>query len=682
MKKNWNVAKIFTLLITVLFLASTLFVGCKEQEPEPGPEPDPSPVMYTVTYAVEGGGKISVTGIPEPKTVEKGTVLKVDDLPTLTEPEGWTFKCWYIGEEPFTSDYTVTSNIIITAKFVENVAPSFPEDPVDPDTTNNFNGNYYAGKYGDTDFGYIEFTTETECVVCVVSEVSATYTVADNVATIKGEKVSDEEDAIEIKTTALANDSFSVTYPVEICQKFNPDASENMVITYTKADKPSSEGGEGGVESDPEIPETPADPEDPSDPETPETPADPEDPTDPEDPVVPDTTNNFERNYYAGKYGDTDFGYIEFTTETECVVCVEIDVPATYTVADNVATIKGVKVSDEEDYSEIEIKTTTLANDSFSITYPVEICQKFDPAASEDMVITYTKVDNPSSEGGEGVVVPDPVVTYTVEGIDANLVTGLPKTGSVNKDIVLNLSPLEAPEGYVFDGWYINDECVSQHTVDADVTIVAKFSAIVPVGTTYTIPDINAEWTNIVVYVWSEDVDPVILQATNDAGIVSFQSTVEYEKAIVVKINDSVDTNDVVIDVVSEFHVWSATVKVDQTGNLELGENNIYELPPIVSKEVYLNPGVWDADSAWFAVNYWGDNGSGWIKMVLEDKYYKCEIPEGSNIIFCRMDPSKSDLSWDSKWNQSEDLILSNDNLYSISGWGGEKSTGSWSTKE
>ena len=54
MKKNWNVAKIFTLLITVLFLASTLFVGCKEQEPEP--EPEPSPVMYTVTYAVEGGG--------------------------------------------------------------------------------------------------------------------------------------------------------------------------------------------------------------------------------------------------------------------------------------------------------------------------------------------------------------------------------------------------------------------------------------------------------------------------------------------------------------------------------------------------------------------------------------------------------------------------------------------------
>ena len=519
MKKNWNVAKIFTLLITVLFLASTLFVGCKEQEPEPGPT---VPTKYMVTYVTNPEG-LQVENFPTKGEVEENKTI---ELRTLTLV-GYTFDGWYDGDTKVESPYKVTKAVTLTAKFTEIV----------PDTTNNFNGNYYAG---EDDMGYIEFTTETDCVVFVVSEVYATYTVADNVATIKG-----------------------------------------------------------------------------------------------------------------------------------------------------------VKISDEEDYSAIEIKTTTLANDSFSVTYPVEICQIFDPSASEDMVITYTKVDNPSSEGGEGVVVPDPVetflVTYAVEGIDANLVTGLPETGSVNKDTVLNLSSLAAPEGYVFDGWFINDELVSQHTVVAAVTIVAKFSEIVPVGTTYTIPDINAEWTNIVVYAWSEYVDAVILQATNDAGIVTFQSTVEYEKAIVVKINDSVDTNNVVIDDVSEFHVWSATVKVDQTGNLELGENNTYKEEEVVLSEtkIYLAPNSnWKSNGARFAAYFFG-NGDTWVDMTDSDGdgIYECSVPEGfPSVIFCRMNPEIIENNWNegTKWNQSGDLTVPTDgtNLFTVPEGVWDVSTGSWSTKE
>ena len=661
MKKNWNVAKIFTLLITVSFLASTLFVGCKEQEPEPGPVP--SPVMYTVTYAVEGGGN-SVTGIPEPKTVEKGTVLKVDDLPTLTEPEGWTFEGWYIGEEPFTSDYTVTSNIIITAKFVENVAPSLPENPVEPDTTNNFNGNYYAG---EDDMGYIEFTNETDCVVFVVSAVPAKYTVADNVATIKGVKVSDEEDysEIEIKTTALANDSFSVTYPVEICKMFDPDASENMVITYTKADKPSSEGGEGGT--------TP--------------PAGGE-----EDSTTPDTTNNFNGNYYAGKDGDTDFGYIEFTTETECVVYVVSEVPATYTVADNVATIKGEKISDEEDYSAIEIKTTTLANDSFSVTYPVEICKMFDPAASEDMVITYTKVDNPSSGGGEGVVVPDPdpvetfLVTYTVEGIDANLVTGLPETGSVNKDTVLPLSPLEEPEGYVFDGWYINDEGVSQHTVVADVTIVAKFSEK---AVEYTIKNADSSWQNIVVYAWKDDGDDGFFSAVNDGGTVTFVANIPIEKCILILLKEDIDVSKVLDGSVS---AWDN--RETQTLDLIIDGDNIATIITEFVEKVYLKPNSnWlqegDGKTPRFAAVFipGGDwNKILWVNMIADDDMFVCDVPKGyDQVQFCRMNGNTEDNNWDNKYNNSNTLaipFLGDYNILCTIPDGGWSDVGSWSTKE
>lgn len=114
MKKNHNVAKIFTLCITVIFLVSSL-VSCKD----PQPTPEPEPTMYTVTYTSVGGGD-SVTGIPESTTVEEDTVLKVADLPNLQAPEGWTFDGWYIGEEPFTADYTVKSNVTITAKFTQN----------------------------------------------------------------------------------------------------------------------------------------------------------------------------------------------------------------------------------------------------------------------------------------------------------------------------------------------------------------------------------------------------------------------------------------------------------------------------------------------------------------------------------------------------------------------------------
>lgn len=476
---------------------------------------------------LRGGGN-SVTGIPEPKTVEKGTVLKVDDLPTLTEPEGWTFEGWYIGEEPFTSDYTVTSNIIITAKFVENVAPSLPEDPVEPDTTNNFNGNYYAG---EDDMGYIEFTNETDCVVFVVSAV-----------------------------------------------------------------------------------------------------------------------------------------------------------PATYTVADNVATIKGVRISDEEDYSAIEIKTTILANDSFSVTYPVEICQRFDPDASENMVITYTKVDNPSSGGGGAVVVPDPVetflVTYTVVGIDANLVTGLPETGNVNKDTVLSLSPLEAPEGYVFDGWFINDELVSQHTVDADVTIVAKFSAIVPVGTTYTIPDINAEWTNVAVWAWDNAGTGEALPAENNEGTVTFQTNSAIIGCLVVKLRQGF--NEEVKENIWNFRDGGETDA--QTSNYYLDS---YIATYSTEGKILLKPSSnWLDANARFAAYFFNNttNSNIWVDMTETssfEKIYEVTIPEGyPNVIFCRMNPDTEENDWGTegshKWNQSPDLDVENNEgkCFIVSGW----DEGMWST--
>ena len=65
------------------------------------------------------------------------------------------------------------------------------------------------------------------------------------------------------------------------------------------------------------------------------------------------------------------------------------------------------------------------------------------------------------------------------------------------------------------------------------------------------------------------------------------------------------------------------------------------------------------------------------------DGIYECTIPEGyPNVIFVRMDPGKPEHSWDSKWNQTYDLVSPSDvNCYKIESWSGGDyghSTGSW----
>ena len=443
MKKNWNVAKIFTLLITVLFLASTLFVGCKEQEPEP--EPEPSPVMYTVTYAVEGGGN-SVTGIPEPKTVEKGTVLKVDDLPTLTEPEGWTFEGWYIGEEPFTSDYTVTSNIIITAKFVENVAPSLPEDPTDP--------------------------------------------------------------------------------------------------------------------------ENPTNPEDPTDP------VDPEDPADPETPVT-----------YIVVY---DGAQIATLTEEEYIEY-------------------GNMLTATEDYTyNAETKTITLTDAGYAKVMGGEE----EPEVPEQPV-TYT-------------------VTYTVEGIDANLVEDLPESGTVNEDTVISLPSLVSPTGYVFDGWFIDSVGVSSYTVVADVTIVAKFSVIAeeePSKTTYTITNVKASWVgdnDVVVYAYlpaaatEDDVQKdYLFGASYEDGVVSFSTDEEFSTAVVITV-----PNGTSIDGLSPTSdengpdIWD--YKLLQTDDLDFTGTTTVALPDVSTVTFYVKIPTWDPAITPVKIAI-ADNGYNWDEFEMED---------------------------------------------------------------
>ena len=78
--------------------------------------------------------------------------------------------------------------------------------------------------------------------------------------------------------------------------------------------------------------------------------------------------------------------------------------------------------------------------------------------------------------------------------------------------------------------------------------------------------------------------------------------------------------------------------------------------------KLYLKPNSnWVKDGAWFAAYFCnGSSTATWVEMnLVENGIYEVTVPSGhshKNVIFCRMNPAKTTLSWDAKWNQSGDL--------------------------
>lgn len=99
---------------------------------------------------------------------------------------------------------------------------------------------------------------------------------------------------------------------------------------------------------------------------------------------------------------------------------------------------------------------------------------------------------------------------------------------------------------------------------------------------------------------------------------------------------------------------------------------------------LYLDPTAWDPSSAWFAAYFYNSSGNAWAKCnVFDGSIYSVTAPDGSwtTVIFCRMNPAYSTLSWDYKWNQTGNLTWDGSNsLFTIntsSSWNGQ--TSGWS---
>ena len=116
--------------------------------------------------------------------------------------------------------------------------------------------------------------------------------------------------------------------------------------------------------------------------------------------------------------------------------------------------------------------------------------------------------------------------------------------------------------------------------------------------------------------------------------------------------------------------------------NIEVAETGV----TMTGGEVlYLKPNSnWVQSSAWFAAYFFG-SGNQWVKMEScprDSGYYKVTVPSGSwtNVIFCRMNPSATALSWDSKWDQSQDLTYDGTkSLWTVGSGQWNNATGTWS---
>ncbi len=107
-------------------------------------------------------------------------------------------------------------------------------------------------------------------------------------------------------------------------------------------------------------------------------------------------------------------------------------------------------------------------------------------------------------------------------------------------------------------------------------------------------------------------------------------------------------------------------------------------------EKVYLNPGEWNKDGAWFAAYFWknAEDKSQWVELIdtNNDGLFEADAPDTEKwdrVIFCRMDASLTEFSWDSKWNQTQDLVYNGfNNCFVVDNPWSEEDTGYWDYAE
>ena len=124
----------------------------------------------------------------------------------------------------------------------------------------------------------------------------------------------------------------------------------------------------------------------------------------------------------------------------------------------------------------------------------------------------------------------------------------------------------------------------------------------------------------------------------------------------------------------------TTTIKATETGTVTANFRKIEYTT------VYLKPGGWASDDARFAIYAFVDGDiNEWYDMTpvgCSKEYYQCDISKKyTKVIFVRMNPDKTENVWDSKWNQTSDLTVGANNIWTFTGWDSNsdgKDEGTW----
>lgn len=138
----------------------------------------------------------------------------------------------------------------------------------------------------------------------------------------------------------------------------------------------------------------------------------------------------------------------------------------------------------------------------------------------------------------------------------------------------------------------------------------------------------------------------------------------------------STDANVISIDAAGNFECVAegkATIKAEATdGSGKFTEQEI-NVTAAELKKITLVPGVWDSDDARFAAYVWNGGLYKWYLFSKVNDKWTANIPNTyTGLVLVRLN-NTTEVSWDAKWNQTDDInftTIANNTEFTITGWG------------
>jgi hypothetical protein len=101
----------------------------------------------------------------------------------------------------------------------------------------------------------------------------------------------------------------------------------------------------------------------------------------------------------------------------------------------------------------------------------------------------------------------------------------------------------------------------------------------------------------------------------------------------------------------------------------------LYLYKPVVNKNVFLKPGLWNVDGARYAAYVWDGQGDKWYDFAAAEEagVYTAAVPDSyTGMILVRMNGQTTENNWDNKWNQTADIdfaAVADSTLFTITDW-------------